>query len=208
MKFFLIALVTVFLTAVSNAELRTWTAVNGNKVKATLVSASAGIVKLRLESGKVFEVQLDKLSKDDHEFISGLDVHSISVEAEPINLDKYRKELADPKTRSDIKKFESILTTLILEQRKQSNFPNRITYRISEKQIVFLFGKPTSKRRISDEGGGYSGKILYVYKDFWNDIIAESKVSLRLTINEWKGDLYWSGRYSNFSGDINVLRPF
>tara|TARA_B100000519_G_C14237282_1_gene435382 strand:- start:1203 stop:1820 length:618 start_codon:yes stop_codon:yes gene_type:complete len=204
MKNFCFFLITVFLTGVSNAELRTWTAVNGKQVKAEFVSSSRGIVKLRLESGKVFEVQLDKLSKEDHEFILGLDA-TPRVGAEPINLDKYRKELADPKTRSDIKKFESILTELILEQEKVPSLDNVINYEISEKQIVFLFGKPTSKRRISDEGVTNTGKILYVYKDFWNDIIAESKVSLRLTINEWKGDLYWSGRYSNFSGDTKIL---
>ena len=204
MKNFCFFLITVFLTGVSNAELRTWTAVNGKQVKAEFVSSSRGIVKLRLESGKVFEVQLDKLSKEDHEFILGLDA-TPRVGAEPINLDKYRKELADPKTRSDINKFESILTELILEQEKVPSLDNVINYEISEKQIVFLFGKPTSKRRISDEGVTNTGKILYVYKDFWNDIIAESKVSLRLTINEWKGDLYWSGRYSNFSGDTKIL---
>ena len=108
MKNFCFYLITVFITGVSNAELRTWTAVNGKQVKAEFVSSSRGIVKLRLESGKVFEVQLDKLSKEDHEFILGLDA-TPRVGAEPINLDKYRKELAAPKTRSDIKKFESIL---------------------------------------------------------------------------------------------------
>ena len=72
MKKALIALMACFLTAVSNAELRTWTAVNGNKVKANFVSSSRGIVKLRLESGKVFEIPKDKLSKEDHEFIADL----------------------------------------------------------------------------------------------------------------------------------------
>ena len=72
MRLLLIALITCFLTAVSNAELRTWTAVNGKKVKANFVSSSRGIVKLRLESGKVFEIPRDKLSKEDHEFIDDL----------------------------------------------------------------------------------------------------------------------------------------
>ena len=68
----LIALITCFLTAVSNAELRTWTAVNGKQVKAEFVSSLRGNVKLRLESGKVFEIPRDKLSKKDHEFIANL----------------------------------------------------------------------------------------------------------------------------------------
>ena len=63
---------TCFLTAVSNAELRTWTAVNGKQVKAEFVSSLRGNVKLRLESGKLYDIPKDKLSKEDHEFISSL----------------------------------------------------------------------------------------------------------------------------------------
>ena len=55
--------------ATCNAELRTWTAVNGKEVEAELVSNEKGIVKLKLESGKVFEVPANKLSKQDNEFI-------------------------------------------------------------------------------------------------------------------------------------------
>ncbi len=60
------------LVATCNAELRTWTAVNGKEVEAEFVSNEKGIVKLKLKSGKVFEVPADKLSKEDNEFISYL----------------------------------------------------------------------------------------------------------------------------------------
>ena len=56
------------LVATCNAELRTWTAVNGNKVDAEFLSNEKGIVKLKLNSGKVFEVPLNKLTKLDQEF--------------------------------------------------------------------------------------------------------------------------------------------
>jgi antitoxin component YwqK of YwqJK toxin-antitoxin module len=60
------------LVATCNAELRTWTAVNGKEVEAEFVSNEKGVVKLKLKSGKVFEVPADKLSKEDNEFISSL----------------------------------------------------------------------------------------------------------------------------------------
>ena len=58
--------------ATCNAELRTWTAVNGKEVEAEFVSIEKGIVKLKLKSGKVFEVPVNKLSKEDNEFITAL----------------------------------------------------------------------------------------------------------------------------------------
>ena len=66
-------LLLLCLSAICNAELRTWTAVNGKEVEAEFVSNEKGIVKLKLKSGKVFEVPANKLSKEDNEFISSLD---------------------------------------------------------------------------------------------------------------------------------------
>ena len=60
----------LYLVAVCSAELRTWTAVNGKEVDAEFVSNQKGIVKLKLKSGKVFEVPANKLSKGDNELIS------------------------------------------------------------------------------------------------------------------------------------------
>ena len=71
--FILIAIsLPLLLGSVCNAELRTWTAVNGKEVEAEFVSNEKGIVKLKLKSGKVFEVPANKLSKEDNEFISSL----------------------------------------------------------------------------------------------------------------------------------------
>ena len=62
-------LLLLCLSAICNAELRTWTAVNGKEVEAEFVSNEKGIVKLKLKSGKIFEVPLNKLSKADQEFL-------------------------------------------------------------------------------------------------------------------------------------------
>ena len=63
------SLIIFFLSAVCSAELRTWTAINGKEVAAEFVSNEKGVVKLKLKSGKVFEVPLNKLSKLDQEFL-------------------------------------------------------------------------------------------------------------------------------------------
>ena len=67
-----ISFLILCLIATCNAELRTWTAVNGKEVEAEFVSIEKGIVKLKLKSGKVFEVPANKLSKKDNEFITAL----------------------------------------------------------------------------------------------------------------------------------------
>ena len=62
----------LYLVSVCSAELKTWTAINGNKVEAEFVSSEKGVVKLKLKSGKVFEVPANKLAKEDNAFISSL----------------------------------------------------------------------------------------------------------------------------------------
>ena len=74
LPFILLAIsLPLLLGSVCNADIRTWTAVNGKEVEAEFVSNEKGIVKLKLKSGKVFEVPANKLSKEDNEFISSLD---------------------------------------------------------------------------------------------------------------------------------------
>ena len=68
----IIPFLAFWLVATCNAELRTWTAVNGKEVEAEFVSNEKGIVKLKLKSGKVFRVPLDKLSKEDQDFIASI----------------------------------------------------------------------------------------------------------------------------------------
>ena len=46
----------LLLGSVCNAEFRTWTSINGKKVEAEFVSNEEGIVKLKLNSGKIFDV--------------------------------------------------------------------------------------------------------------------------------------------------------
>jgi len=65
----ILVLLLLCSSAICNAELRTWTAVNGKEVEAEFVSNEKGLVNLKLESGKVFEVPLNKLSKADRDFL-------------------------------------------------------------------------------------------------------------------------------------------
>ena len=97
------------LSTICGAELRTWTAVNGNKVEANYISSSKGIVKLRLKSGKLFEVPKNKLSKDDNEFIDSLFKKEVVVGSgvrknlsRAVNGDKLEKPLAETKSIEEI----------------------------------------------------------------------------------------------------------
>ena len=67
-----ISFLILCLIATCNAELRTWTAVNGKEVEAAFVSNSDGQVSLKMKTGKVFRVPLDKLSKEDQDFIASI----------------------------------------------------------------------------------------------------------------------------------------
>ena len=62
-------LLLLCLSAICNAELRTWTAVNGKEVEAEFVSNNDGQVSLKMKTGKIFKVPLNKLSKADQEFL-------------------------------------------------------------------------------------------------------------------------------------------
>ena len=70
----------------SKSELRTWTAVNGKEVEAEFVSNSDGLVSLKMKTGKVFKVPLNKLSKADQDFLK--------AKSPPKKLTKQRKEPA------------------------------------------------------------------------------------------------------------------
>jgi antitoxin component YwqK of YwqJK toxin-antitoxin module len=56
----------------AKSELRTWTAVNGKEVEAEFVSNSDGQVSLKMKTGKIFKVLLNKLSKADQDFITAM----------------------------------------------------------------------------------------------------------------------------------------
>ena len=55
----------------AKSELRTWTAVNGKEVEAEFVSNSDGQVSLKMKTGKIFKVPLNKLSEADQSFLRG-----------------------------------------------------------------------------------------------------------------------------------------
>jgi hypothetical protein len=66
----LIVLGTSFSAAQdAKSELRTWTAVNGKELEAEFVSNSDGQVSLKMKTGKIFKVPLNKLSKADQDFL-------------------------------------------------------------------------------------------------------------------------------------------
>ena len=68
----LIPFLAFCLIATCNAEPRTWTAVNGKEVEAEFVSNSDGQVSLKMKTGKIFKVLLNKLSKADQDFITAM----------------------------------------------------------------------------------------------------------------------------------------
>ena len=69
-KLFLLAIsLPLLLGSVCHAELRTWIAVNGKEVEAEFVSNSDGLVSLKMKTGKIFKVPLNKLSEADQEFL-------------------------------------------------------------------------------------------------------------------------------------------
>ena len=89
------------LVATCNAELRTWTAVNGKEIEAEFISNIDGYVSLKLKSGKVFEVPLDKLSKDDQKF---LNFKIVKDDQKPPTVDELLAAMGTP-----LNKFEKII---------------------------------------------------------------------------------------------------
>ena len=65
----LLVLLTLSLSVVCNAELRTWTSIVGTKVEAALVSLTGNQVTLKTKAGKTLKLPLNKLSKADQEFL-------------------------------------------------------------------------------------------------------------------------------------------
>ena len=101
-------LLLLCLSSICSAELRTWTAVNGKEVEAEFESNEKGIVKLKLKSGKVFEVPANKLSKKDNEFISSLaNPQEINPKPDGVN----RKELEFRDTSFSVAYFKGSLYT-------------------------------------------------------------------------------------------------
>ena len=89
------------LVATCNAELRTWTAVNGKEIEAEFISNIDGYVSLKLKSGKVFKVPLNKLSKSDQEF---LNLKIVKDDQKPPTIEELLAAIGTP-----LNKFEKII---------------------------------------------------------------------------------------------------
>ena len=114
------------LIATCNAELRTWTAINGKKVDAEFVSNEKGVVKLKLKSGKVFEVTTDKLSKEDNEFISSL--------AKPEGVNNGKKVVDKVRYEPEIR-FEG-LPSLVYAKGSNKPYTGKMIGYLDEKKIM------------------------------------------------------------------------
>ena len=97
----ILGLLSLLLSCFCYAESRTWTAVNGKEVEAELVSNSDGQVTLKLKSGKVFRVPLNKLSKSDQEF---LNLKIVMDDQKPPTVDELLAAMGTP-----LNKFEKII---------------------------------------------------------------------------------------------------
>ena len=110
----------VFLSSFCYAEVRTWTAVNGKKVKAEFVSSLRGNVKLRLESGKLYDIPRDKLSKGDHDYISSLYKTDTVVGG---GTKKVKKRISSFDLEPELQKPSITLTDLTVYRERGSKIP-------------------------------------------------------------------------------------
>ena len=141
-------LLLLCLSAICNAELRTWTAVNGKEVEAEFVSNEKGVVKLKLKSGKVFEVPANKLSKEDNEFISSL------AKPEGVNQD----ELERREGIMYLKGSDTPYTGKSFELYKDGQKQNESNYKDGKEEGLKIMWYPNGQKRA--EGN---------FKDGWED---------------------------------------
>ena len=59
----------IFLATFCEASDRIWTAINGNEIEAEFISKDKDIIKLKLKSGKFYEVPANKLSQRDNLYV-------------------------------------------------------------------------------------------------------------------------------------------
>ena len=148
---FILIIVTLplLLGSVCNAELRTWTAVNGKEVEAEFVFNEKGIVKLKLKSGKVFEVPANKLSKEDNEFISSL------AKPEGVNMDE---ELERRKDIVYLKGSDTPYTGKSFELYKDGQKQNESNYKDGKEEGLKIMWYPNGQKRAEvNYKGGING---------------------------------------------------
>ena len=151
----LLVLLTLFLSVVCNAELRTWTAVNGKEVEAEFVSNEKGIVKLKLKSGKVFEVPAKKLSKKDNEFISSL------AKPEGVNSD----ELEEREGIIYLKGSETPYTGKVFDLWKNGKKRWEANYKDGKKEGLEVQCYENGQKRVETNSKDGMDKITFWYKN-------------------------------------------
>ena len=166
----------------AKSELRTWTAVNGKEVEAEFVSNEKGVVKLKLKSGKVFEVPLNKLSKADQDFLKAKSSSVKPVSAEPPS----KKPSESPKSLSDAD-VERLLKEAVdydsLEERDAIFYQGNTPYSGWGKQMYdsgqaeglarFKDGKPDGLFAMWHENGQKRSELMWKYDELisarsWN----------------------------------------
>ena len=200
------------LSTICTAELRTWTAVNGNKVEANYISSSKGIVKLRLKSGKLFEVPKNKLSKDDNEFIDSLFKKEVVVGSgvrknlsRAVNGDKIEITNKQDKTFKS-KQENGVFSKEIVELTKDKDgafvVDNTGTYKSTPLQAVIDTG-----RRIlieSTDGKVSTNKNLLVKNEYYPKV---SKILKDSKMKEMEGKFKTSPINAFLLGPIKIGKP-
>ena len=147
----------LLLGSVCNAELRTWTAVNGKEVEAEFVSNEKGIVKLKLKSGKVFEVPANKLSKEDNEFISSL--------AKPEGVTK--KELEEREGIIYLKGSDTLYTGKFYSLHPNGQKKGEGNFKDGKKDGLFVEWHENGQKKL--EGNYKDNKGIKGSSKFWNN---------------------------------------
>ena len=129
-----ILILFIVLGSVCHAELRTWTAVNGKKVEAEFVSNSDGQVSLKMKSGKVFKVPLNKLSKADQDFLKAKSSPAKPVPAEPPS----EKPSDTPKSLSEADIERLLEVSIDIESLEERN---GLMYQVNESEPYSGWGK-------------------------------------------------------------------
>ena len=168
----------IVLGSVCNAELRTWTAVNGKKVEAEFVSNNNGQISLKMKTGKVFKVPLNKLSKADQDFIAAKSSPPEPAKGEaPVNSNSKQSEevLID----SDLWYVVEDGTVKIIQNRSGGLLGNPGT-RLPEK----IDGKPVTS--IGPKAYAGTAQRVFIIPDTVTDIGEEAFANCFSTLREVK----------------------
>ena len=209
----IIPFLTFFLVVTCKAELRTWTAVNGKEVEAEFLSNEKGIVKLKLKSGKVFEVPLNKLSKGDQEFLKAKSSSGLLA-------DNIVGKLMTFEIKSDEFLLQFNGDGSLLEGKNGSLWDDGMTYKIegnevlgfdekTGKRVVVIFFSSTDPKvgdqfKFETEEEKMKGKIT----SFTTSELPDSKntKNLKLTDKQISDHFeFWIGKWKGYNKSTNEL---